>query len=218
MLALTARLMERGELPRVPVRISGLGRAVNRIYDDFAHLLLPKKEGGMHQFHTGYRVLEIYPPGRPWERRDRGFTRQRVNRLLEHPSIVIATNGMMKEETPSAHFAEAMIGDDRHAILFVGYVAPEELGARVLAAEKGDTVDFGPEAPSVKVYCRNIERFRFSAHAHRGHLLEVARHFSPRRTVLIHGEEQSTAWMKERLSDRAAIDIPRIGETLNLRT
>jgi len=217
MLALTVRLMERGELPQVPVRISGLGKAVNRIYDDFPHRLLPKKEGGFHQFHTGYRVLEIYPPGRPWEKRDREFTRRRVRRLLEHPSIIIATNGMMKEETPSAHFAEAMLGDSSHAILFVGYVSPDELGSRVLAAEKGDEIDFGPEAPFVRVYCQNIARYRFSAHSHRGHLLEVADHFTPRRTVLIHGEETGTVWMKGKLEDRTMVDIPQVGETLDLR-
>ncbi len=217
MLALVTRLMEKGELPLVPIRISGLGRAVNRIYDDFNHLLLPKKEGGLHQFDTGYRVLELYPPGKPWERRDRDFTRRRVRRLLEHPSIIIATNGMMKEETPSAHFAEAMLGWREHAILFVGYVAPAELGARVLAAENGDEVDFGPEAPTVRVRCRTIERYRFSAHSHRGHLLEVEDHFSPRRTVLIHGEDASVAWMKEHLEDHTRVDVPEVGEPLDLR-
>ncbi len=217
MLVLVGRLMEKGELPLVPVRISGLGRAVNRIYDQFTHLLLPKKEGGFHHFDTGYRVLEIYPPGKPWERRDRDFTRRRVRRLLENPSIIIATNGMMKEETPSAHFAEAMLGWREHAILFVGYVAPGELGARVLAAENGDEVDFGPDAPTVRVRCRTIERYRFSAHSHRGHLLEVADHFAPRRTVLIHGEDASVAWMKEHLQDKTLVDIPREGETLDLR-
>jgi len=217
MLAMVARLMEKGELPQVPVRISGLGRAVNRIYDAFPHLLLPKKEGGFHHFDTGYRVLEIYPQGRPWERRDREFTRRRVRRLLEHPSIIIATNGMMKEETPSAHFAEAMLGWREHAILFVGYVAPTELGARVLAAENGDEVNFGPEAPTVRVNCRSIERYRFSAHSHRGQLLEVADHFAPRRTVLIHGEDASVAWMKAHLEDRTTVDIPNEGETLDLR-
>lgn len=217
MLALVYRLMEKGELPRVPVRISGLGRAVNRIYDDFPHLLLPKKEGGFHQFHTGYRVLEIYPPGNPWERRDREFTRRRVARLLEYPSIIIATNGMMKEETPSAHFAEAMLGRRDDAILFVGYVSPDELGARVLAAEPGDEVDFGPEAPTVRVWCRTIERCRFSAHSHRGQLLEVAGHFSPAHTVLIHGEEASTVWMREHLENRTRVDVAEVGTPLDLR-
>jgi len=216
MLALVQRLMEKGELPKVPIRISGLGKAVNRIYDMFPHLLLPKKEGGFNHFDTGYRVLEIYPPGSPWEKRDREFTRRRVTRLLEHPSIIIATNGMMKEETPSAHFAEAMLGRRDDAILFVGYVAPDELGARVLAAEPKDEVDFGPDAPTVKVWCRTIERYRFSAHSHRGHLLEVAGHFAPRRTVLIHGEEASLAWMKEHLVDRTRVDIADVGIPLDL--
>jgi Cft2 family RNA processing exonuclease len=218
MLAMVARLMEKGELPRVPVRISGLGRAVNRIYDNFPHLLQPKKEGGFHHFHTGYRVLEIYPPGKPWERRDREFTRRRVMRILEHPSIIIATNGMMKEETPSAHFAEAMLGWREHAILFVGYVAPGELGARVLVAEKGDEINFGPDAATVRVHCRSIESYRFSAHSHRGHLLEVANHFAPRRTILIHGEDASVDWMKEHLQDSTTVDIPHVGEPLNLRS
>jgi len=43
------------------------------------------------------------------------------------PCLIIATNGMMVENTPSARLARWMVKEERHGIFFCGYVDPDTL-------------------------------------------------------------------------------------------
>ena len=215
MLTVVTRLIEAGELPRFPIRVSGLGRAMNLVYDEFSHELSPGPDGFPRLAH-GYGILEIYPRGTRWGPPDLDFIQHKVRRLLEGPSLIIATNGMMKDETPSAHFAEQMLQRREDAIFFVGYVDRNELGARVLEAVEGDEILFGLEGRAVRVCCRDIERFYFTAHAHREDLLRVAAHFAARQTVLVHGEPESVEWMRDNVPGDGEVFAPAVGATVEL--
>src|SRR5688572_8141950 len=108
-LAALALLMKAGKLRRQQIYIGGLGRVFTEIYDLEAH------------------------------RTNRNLTNLRLNEALElvvldkntienmklnSRRIFVVTAGMMTEKTPAHELAVRMMGDERHAIFFVGYADP----------------------------------------------------------------------------------------------
>jgi len=95
-----------------------------------------------------------------------------IQSLLQEPCIIVATNGMMVENTPSARIARWMVQDERHGIFFCGYVDPDTLGYRVFHAGLGDEISFSAEGEPVAIRNPHIRRFYLSSHADRYELLE----------------------------------------------
>jgi len=201
MLAKVYRQQDAGLIPDVPILVSGLGRVVSRIY---------------HRFHH-YLRQDVYPRI-PLDRIGEtinGYQLGNIRFLLDRASIILATSGMVVEDTPSAFFAEKMIRDERHAIFFVGYVDPNLLGHRILHASRGDRIDFG-NGRSVQVQCTEIDRYHFTAHAYRHQLIELANRLNPSHIVLIHGDEAGIHWMQSHLAESYDVSAPTKGQVLDL--
>ncbi len=201
MLAKVFRQQETRTIPNVPILVSGLGRAISRIYHRY-------------QRHLRQEVYPKIPLDRIGETID-GYYRGNINFILDHPSIILATSGMVVEDTPSAFFAEKMIRDERHAIFFVGYVDPNLLGHRILHAQVGDHVDFG-NGRCVRVQCPQIDKFHFTSHAFRHQLIDLANSLNPGHIILIHGDEEGVLWMQSSLAKNFDVSAPTQGETLDL--
>lgn len=200
-LNMVARLQEEGMIPDVPIYASGLGRAVYEIYRRFDDQLRPD---------AYVRPLDQFlPVGDVWNPKV-------VRRLLKSPGIIVATSGMMIENTPSAMIAEHLIQHEHHGIFFVGYCDPETLGHRVKNAQIGDRLVFSTAAPPVKVVLENIEWYHFSAHAHRRGLQDVVKAMKARNIVFVHGDEPAVEWMHENCGDGSTKFAPRIGEPIEL--
>jgi Cft2 family RNA processing exonuclease len=197
--AMLRRLMGQGRLPRVPVRTSGLGRAMSEVHDRCVD------EPSMRQ-----RKWRLARWPRVLEASDLGDLR----RVLEKPSIHVLTSGMMTAGTSSALAAEAMIGDERHGIFFVGWTDPAELGHRVRHAPLGEWIEFRRGRPMTQRRTDTVDRFWFSGHADRRHLLEVIEHFDPDHVVLVHGDPAALEWLAENTSPRRRIHRPATGESL----
>jgi Cft2 family RNA processing exonuclease len=64
-----------------------------------------------------------------------------------------------------------------------------------------------------------IERFRFSAHARRGELLEIARRLKPKHVVLTHGDIEAMNMFSEALREEhpeVKVSAPEVGKWYNL--
>ena len=195
------RLINTGELPTVPVYASGLGRAIYEVYDKFNDFLKP--EVSLSPLYQFKRIGDVWDP--------------RISRkLLKQPSIIVATSGMMIENTPSAMIAQEMVKEDKHAIFFVGYLDPDTLGYKLLNAELGEPLRFELEGQDVPVNLPNRQTFHFSAHAPREDLVHVVRQTQPRNVVFIHGEEDAIDWLKDACDGVANRFAPDIGETITL--
>lgn len=205
MLALLKRLRGQGAIPRTPLFTSGLGRTFSEIHDRQRHD--PWLRRFRWRFEPSAEVLES------WHLTE-------LDRLLREPSIFLLTSGMMIENTMSARLAERLVGDPRHAVFFVGYVDPEELGHRVLAARPGDWVEFRRGQPMTQVRTPHIRRYYFSAHADREEILDLCRRWNPRHVVFVHGDPAALEWLGEALTERSGgrqkVSIPEIGRTLEL--
>ncbi|MCA1902688.1 MAG: MBL fold metallo-hydrolase [Candidatus Hydrogenedens sp.] len=196
-----ARLQEEGILAKVPIYISGLGRAIYDIYEQFREYL---------DQNSHLRPLNIFRKlGNVWEP-------DIVKKLISTPSIIIATSGMMVENTPSALIAQEMVKEKHHGIFFVGYIDPETLGFKLLEAPEGAELQFQLDVPPVKVKLRNIKRFHFSGHANRKALLDLIYQLKPKNVILVHGDPPALRWMKENINSNTNCFVPQNGSTISL--
>ncbi|MCX5771427.1 MAG: MBL fold metallo-hydrolase [Candidatus Hydrogenedentes bacterium] len=201
MLNIIARYQDNGELPPVPVYASGLGRAVYEVYNRYPDYLHPEAE--LRPLSRFGRVGDVW-------------NRDNVQDLLSEPAIIVATSGMMVENTPSALIAEEMVQGPHHGLFFVGYVDPETLGYRVLHAKKGMVLHFGPSRPAVKVTLENIAHFHFSAHAPRSALHEQINRLNPRNVIFVHGDPEAIDWMYDQTGNGRRKFCSPLGETIEL--
>jgi len=201
LLNVLARMQEEGRLPDVPIYASGLGRAVYEIYDRFSDYLQPD---------AVLRPLRQFQSiGNVWEK-------SVVRELISKPGIIVATSGMMLENTPSAMIAQEMVKHTGHGIFFVGYVDHETLGYKLLHAEPGTWLEFQLGEPAVEVQLENIQRFHFSAHAPRATLSSVVERLRPKNVVYVHGDPDALAWMKEQTAEGCRSHAPLAGQSIVL--
>ena len=200
-LNIISRYQDLGVVPEVPVYASGLGRAIYEIYDRFVDHLRPNVElSPLSQFH---RIGDVWNP-------------DVVQRLLSEPCIIVATSGMMLENTPSALIAQELVRHEHHAVFFTGYLDPDTLGYKLRTSQKGDVLVFRLGGEPVEVQLENIQFFHFSAHAPRGVLRSVVEQVQPKQTIFVHGDPDAIAWMRENCGTGCTNYAPQIGETINL--
>lgn len=164
----------------------GSTEGVNRIYDASVDFL-----PGLEKT----KIAELCRPVNLYKQK-KGF--YKAADLTSEPSIFVFTSGMMARGTPSAKLAEELIDNTRNAILFTGYVAPNELGYQLVNSRYGQSICLDIENQYwKKVKNRHIHKFSFSAHAHRKELAEIQKFFQPDLTLWVHGDEPSTRWMSK---------------------
>jgi Cft2 family RNA processing exonuclease len=198
-----SRLQEEGVVPEVPVYASGLGRAVYELYNKFTDYMLP--EATLRPLDKFKRIGNVWKPGV-------------VKKLISEPAIIVATSGMMLENTPSALIAEEMVQGENHGIFFVGYLDSETLGYRLTEADSGDELMFGLDRPTVPVTLENVQRFSFSAHAPRTALQGVIEHIKPKNVVFVHGDGDAIDWMNANTGNGYNNYAPAIGQTITLES
>lgn len=200
LLCIIYQLMCREKIPSVPLFISGLGKSITEIYQDHRRYLRPQASILSFDLFSVLGTLDDLS----------------IQALLKEPCIIVATNGMMVENTPSARIARWMVPEERHGIFFCGYVDPDTLGYRVFHARPGEVLSFSPEGDPVTIQNSNIRRFYLSSHADRYELLEVARRIKPRNIVLIHGEKEGMEFMKGELEGEFQVWMGERGKTVEL--
>ncbi len=193
-------LMRRGQIPSVPLYISGLGKSITEIYQDHRRYLRPRVSTLSFDLFSVLGYLDDLS----------------IQDLLRNPCLIVATNGMMVENTPSARLARWMVQDERHAIFFCGYVDPDTLGYRVFHSRPGDSLAFSPGQEPVAIKTPHIRRFYLSSHADRYELLDVARMIHPRNLILVHGERAGMDYMEAELKGESRIFLAERGKTITL--
>ena len=201
LLTVISRLMDAGDLPEVPVYASGLGRAIHELYLRHSDYLQPKAD--LRSLDEYESVGDVWNPS---VRRE----------LLAEPAIIVATSGMMIENTPSAMLAKEMVKHQQHGIFFVGYLDPDTLGYKLLNAEPAEPLVFERGTAPVKVRLQNRQTFSFSAHAPREDLESVVEHVQPENVVLVHGDMDAIERMRDHCNGAARVFAPTIGETIAL--
>jgi len=200
-LNIVSRLQEEGVVPPVPVYASGLGRAVYELYDRFADYLHDDADlRPLEQFH---RIGNVWEPAV-------------VENLISKPCIIVATSGMMMQNTPSAMIAAEMVRHTHHGIFFIGYLDPDTLGYALLHGQAGERHQFCLGRPKVECRLENIRHFSFSAHAQRPTLQKLIKKVRPKNVVFVHGDADAIAWMEANTNGTCRSFTPTIGQTVAL--
>ena len=203
MVNIVAQLQEEGALPVTPIYTVGLGRAVYEIYQKFSSYLHPRA--------TLRPLSRTSRLGNVWDK-------SVVDQLLRTPSVIIATSGMMMENTPSALLAQAMVQQSHHGIFFVGYLDPDTLGYKLLNATPGDALQFELKKPPVEIVLEDVAQYRFSAHASRSQLVDIARRLNPKNIIYVHGDQDALEWMQINAGNGAHSFVPEVGQTVTIET
>ncbi len=193
-------LMRQGRIPSVPLYISGLGKSITEIYQEHRRYLRPSTSPLDFELFSVLGWLDDLA----------------VEALLKKPCMIVATNGMMVENTPSARIGRFLVQEERHAIFFCGYIDPDTLGYRVFHAQPGEELIFSSESDPVAVMTPNIRRFYLSSHADRYELLELARKLHPRNIILVHGEKEGLEFMQEEFGGETLVFKGEKGKKIKL--
>ena len=108
--------------------------------------------------------------------------------ILSGNNCIVASSGMLTDNSASARYAEKLIEEERNAISFTGYMDEESPGKHVLQTAKIGEVDNVKVNGSEKELHARIESFRLSAHASREQILQLIADLQPKRVFLMHGE------------------------------
>jgi len=166
-----ARLKRENKIdPALPVYVAGLGNKVCKVYQEYSDIIAQDaaRKNMFGEYTQLYRVED------------------RADDIIARPGIIVATNGMLASFTPSALFAQKMLPDPRHTILFPGYVGEEADGYSLLSGRSEVKLN----NCIVQRSC-TVDRVDFSAHASGAELLDMLQRLRPRCTVLVHGDGES---------------------------
>jgi len=201
MIPLLYNLMRKGSIPHMPIYSGGIGVRISKVYDQYCYSDPMRR--------PGFEVSDV-PQQRL--RRDELLSGD----YFREPSIVLAPSGMVNPGTMSYTLCREWFSKPAYGIAFIGYQDPSTPGFGLLHSEKKKPFDFG-NARCTRV-C-DVERFRFSGHASREHLLELAVDVRPKTVVVAHGDAESceslAAGIHERLPGTRII-IPRHGASYSL--
>ena len=137
-----------------------------------------------------------------------------LNRSNE-PAVIISASGMCTAGRVKHHLKHT-ISDSRNTVLFVGYQAERSLG-RVIQSGTSPVRIFGDWYP-LEARVETIEGF--SAHADLDELVEwfASLDGPPRRTFVVHGEEEASMSFARTLKKRfrADVSVPKLGQRVEV--
>lgn len=204
------RLREAGKIPAVPVyldsplavRITDVFRQHPECYDRDLRKVL--KSGGVPFEFDG--LSYVTSP-----------ERSRAIDLSNEPCVILSASGMC-EFGRVVHHLKSTIGSAKNTIVTVGFQAQHTLGRRLVERRRKVSIFGVPRVRHAEVVVLN----GLSAHADRDGLLDFAqavREQGPlRHVVLVHGEPQAQAALRDELLKRSftKVDVPERGDTLRV--
>ena len=133
-----------------------------------------------------------------------------LNRLAGG-AVILAGSGMCTGGRVRHHLRHNLWRKDS-SIVFVGYAAKGTL-ARILVDGAKSVKLFGEHIP---VHARLYTINGFSAHADRDELLAWHKALSPKRTILVHGDEQAMESFAGLVRGSGKVDMPNKGDVIEL--
>jgi Cft2 family RNA processing exonuclease len=171
MLTILWNLMIAGKIPTVDIYTGSMSKKISRIYDTF-------------RFSTP-RVNKEFELEKVPQKEFRDDIL--IDEYFKKPSILLAPSGMVEKDTFSYKIAKEFLKIRKNAIFFVGYLDPDSPGFTISRTKEGDPIRLPDDFESIKVEC-TIKNFRFTSHAIKSDLINIAERLSPRHIFLIHGE------------------------------
>jgi len=177
-LAVIYHQTRKGKLTNADIHTGGIGIKINRIYDYNRYAI---------DINQDDLILHDVPQKNLYEINN-------TEDLFKYPSIILASSGMMVENTLSYTLAKRWFTQKDSAIFTVGYMDDETPGYIVANAKKGEKIKLTETEKEIEVKCE-IKNFKFSAHSKREELLEIVNRLNPDNVVLVHGDKEAINWV-----------------------
>ncbi|MBN1678876.1 MAG: MBL fold metallo-hydrolase [Anaerolineae bacterium] len=163
-----------------------------------------------------FMLKEGDPFGFDQVRYTRSVEQSKELNFMREPFIVISASGMA-ENGRILHHLRNRVEDPRNTILIVGWQAPNTLGRCIV--EREPVVRIFGEEHRLQAHVEVLNGF--SGHADRDELLAWAQAITkrPRRTFLVHGEEEAALALADSLKSEAGyeqVDVPELHQAFNL--
>ena len=160
-LALILQAMIRnGRLKPFTIYMGGLAQIACNIYE----------ENGVQIF--GHEIKKI----------PQGF----METLDNFNGVIIASSGMLLDNSVSAQYAENLLPDQRNAIFFSGYLDEESPGRRLERLHEHCGQHFQINEREVPVHA-NVDTYRLSAHTDSEGILSLIERVGPKNVIFVHG-------------------------------
>lgn len=201
-------LMREGRVPEIPVfvdsplavRATEIFRRHSECYDDEMRALLERNDDPLGFSRVTY-IEDVRAS-------------KKLNRV-PGPCVIISASGMC-EAGRVLHHLKNNVTQRRNAVMIIGYQAEHTLGRRIAEGQKRIRI-FG-ETYTMRARVAVFDEF--SAHADRDGLLAFVEGMRrpPRRTVVVHGEEEQALALGRTLSKSGLsnVSVPLDGETIPL--
>ena len=171
-------LMKKGVLTETNIYTGGIGKEISSLYDRNRYLVRRKNIELELRDIPQNNLLEI----------------EDYNYFKKNPGIVLASSGMMLEGTTSFRLLDFWLRQELFGIFGVGYMDSETPGYKIMNSKRGDVVQLTEFRSPQKINC-HVERFYFPSHSKREELIKIVAITSPKRVVIVHGENQSHDWL-----------------------
>ena len=167
-----------GKLTAADIYTGGIGNKINRIYDYNRYAVNTSEDELILHDIPQKNIYEI----------------NSTEELFKYPSVILASSGMMVENTMSYTLAKRWFSQKDSAIFTVGYMDDETPGYIVANSKRGEKVKLSESDKEIEVKCE-IKNFKFSAHSKREELLEIVNRMNPDNVVLVHGNREAINWV-----------------------
>lgn len=157
-LLLLSEGMRAGKIPPITVYVDGMARDVSTIYENLLNRTL----------FNYYVQPAPYYQGLSFE--------EACRENLREADCILATSGMLVEETPSYLYSKLLSRNPRNSIIFSGYMAEESFGYRLLNSRE-----------LLSTFRCRIEKHHLSAHSDKTELETIFSKLNPEKTVFVHG-------------------------------
>jgi metallo-beta-lactamase family protein len=163
-----------------------------------------------------FMLAEGDPFGFDQLRYTRSVEQSKELNFLREPFIVISASGMA-ETGRILHHLKNRIEDPANTVLIVGWQAPDTLGRRIV--EKQPVVKIFGEEYDLRAHVEVLNGF--SGHADCNELTAWAQAITkrPRRTFIVHGEEDSALALAQRLTGEVGyeqVDVPELHQSFTI--
>ena len=168
-------MISKNKISHMPVYASPMTKLINKVYDRYNYTVR-RIEDGLKLSHI--ETIEL--------------RREDIEKgeFYKHPSVILATSGMMIERTMSFRLAKRFLQRKNFGIAVCGYCDPDTPGFKIKNAKRFNKIYFNYLDSGTDVYCR-IENFKFTAHSDRQGLLKIVEKLKPGKVILLHGSENA---------------------------
>lgn len=193
--------MKSGKLTEAYICTGGLGRKISHVYDLSRFLINRKYKNVKLSEVEQLNYFDIINP----------------DFYQKHPSIVLASSGMMLENTMSFKLMKYWLRKKKFSIFIVGYMDSETPGYKIATSNIGDEIELGL-VEKIKVKC-SIKKFHFPSHSTLEELLAIVKKVNPVRVVLIHGDPKAKSALGEAVlsyNRKIKVHSAEIGKSIEL--